>query len=73
MPVNARRTDVSAKDLLALAAIIGLLEAAATRVLRSATERVETWLPLLEELPFDQGRIAELTRVVKQRRTRLTP
>ena len=40
MPVNARRTDIGAKDLLALAASIGLPEAAAKRVLRSVTERI---------------------------------
>ena len=73
MPVNARRTDVSAKDLLALAASLGLPEVAAKRVLQSATERVEAWLPLLAELPYDQGKTAKLVRVVKQRRARLTP
>ena len=36
MPVNDRRTDVGARDLLALAASIGLPEAAVKRALQSA-------------------------------------
>lgn len=73
MPVNGRRTDVGATDVQALAGALGLPASAARRVLRQATERVELWLPLLEELPYDAGRRHKLRRVVEQRRSRLSP
>lgn len=71
MSVNSRRSDVGGSDLLALAKDVGLPARAALRVLREAAERVEGWLPLLEGLPYDAGRIATLTRVVRQRRARI--
>lgn len=73
MPVNGRRSNVGASDVLALAAELGLPARAATRVLRQATERVELWLPMLDQLPYDAGRRAELRRVIEQRRRRLVP
>lgn len=73
MPVNGRRTDVGAADVLALGAQLGLPAKATLRVLREATERVDAWLPLLDDLPFDRGRVAKLRRVVQQRCRRLTP
>lgn len=73
MPVNGRRSDVGAKDFLALSGELGLSPRAATRVLREAVELVDLWLPLLEELPYDLGRVSKLRRVINQRRRRLTP
>lgn len=73
MPVNGRRTDVGARDVQALAADLGLPPSATRRVLRQATESVERWLPLLDELPYDAGRRRTLRRVVEQRRARLSP
>ena len=73
MPVNGRRSDVGASDVLGLAEDLGLPARAARRVLTQATERVESWLPLLEQLPYDLGRRRKLVRVVEQRRRRLTP
>lgn len=72
MPVNARPSDVGAKDFLALGAELGLSSKAVTRVLREAAERVELWFPLLEDLPYDPGRITKLARVINERRRRLT-
>jgi len=71
MPVNSRRNDIGGKDLLALAHELGLPERAALRVVREAVDRVDAWLPLLDGLPYDSGRIAKLIRVVRQRRARL--
>ena len=73
MPVNGRRSDVGARDVEALAAQLGLPASATRRVLRQATERVELWLPLLDDLPYDLGRRRKLRRVVEQRRARLAP
>lgn len=73
MPVNARRSDVGARDVEALAAALGLPSKATHRVLRQATERVELWLPELDALPYDVARRRKLRRVVEQRRARLTP
>jgi serine/threonine-protein kinase HipA len=72
MPVNGRRTDAGAADVIALGTTLGLPEATSRRVLRGAVEKVEAWLPLLEELPYDRGRKDKLVRVVKQRRGRLS-
>ena len=73
MPVNGRRSDVGARDVEALAAQLGLPASATRRVLHQATERVELWLPLLDDLPYDLGRRRKLRRVVEQRRARLAP
>jgi len=73
MPVNGRRSDAGAADVVALGAAIGLPEAASRRVLRTAVERVDAWLPLLDALPYDTGRRRELVRVIRQRQRRLTP
>jgi len=73
MAVNGRRSDVGARDLLALAAALGLAEQAARRVLRNTVGAVDTWLPLLDDMPYDLARRRELARVVDQRRTRLSP
>ena len=73
IPVNGRRSDVGAADVLSLGREVGLPERATRRVLREATDRVTAWLPLLEELPYDSGKIQKLKRVVTQRRGRLAP
>jgi serine/threonine-protein kinase HipA len=72
MPVNGRRSDVGAVDVIALGTALGLPDATSRRVLRGAADKVEVWLPLLDELPYDGGRRAKLVRVVTQRRSRLT-
>lgn len=73
MPVNGRRSDVGAADVSALGAAIGLPEKVTVRILRTAVERVDDWMPLLDGLPYDEGRRRKLVRVVRQRRGRLTP
>ncbi len=73
MAVNGRRSDPGARDLVALGSAIGLPEAASHRVLRTAVERVDDWLPLLDGLPYDAGRRRKLVRVVRQRQRRLQP
>lgn len=73
MPVNGRRSDVGAPDVLALGSTLGLPDAATRRVLRTAVEQVDAWLPLLEALPYDAGRRRKLVRVIRQRQSRLRP
>jgi len=73
MSVNGRRSDVGARDLLALGHELGLAEPAGRRVLRSTVGAVDAWLPLIDDMPYDLARRRKLTRVVAQRRSRLTP
>ena len=48
MPVNGRRSDAGAADVVALGAAIGLPEAASRWVLRTAVERAGGWLRMLD-------------------------
>lgn len=73
MAVNGRRADVGAKDVTALATELGLPSKVASRVLRNAVDRVDGWLPLLAELPYDIGKRRKLERVIRQRQKRLAP
>jgi serine/threonine-protein kinase HipA len=71
LSVNGRTSDPANKDFLALGATLGLPERASRRVLAQQVERVEGWLPLLDDLPFDVGVRRKLARVVLHRRERL--
>jgi serine/threonine-protein kinase HipA len=42
------------------------------RVIDELVERVDLWLPELDSLPFDVGRIGKLRRLVTYRRRRLS-
>jgi len=61
MPVNGRRSDAGAADVVALGAAIGLPEAASRWVLR-----------MLDALPYDTGRRSKLVHMIRQRQQRLT-
>ena len=71
LSVNGRVSDPGAGDFLALAAVLGLPDRAGRRVLAQQVERVDRWLPSLDELPFDPGVRRKLIRVVEHRRRRL--
>ena len=49
MPVNGRRSDVGAVDVLALGSTLGLPDAVGRQVLRRAVEQVDRPLPLLDD------------------------
>ena len=72
MPVNGRRSDAGAADVVALGAAIGLPEAASRWVLRTAVERAGGWLRMLDALPYDTGRRSKLVHMIRQRQQRLT-
>lgn len=60
------------RDLVALGAAMDVPERAVRRVLLQVIERADLWLPNLDHLPFDEGRIRNLRRVVDYRRKRLS-
>lgn len=71
LTVNGRDDDLGVRDLLALGATLGLPERATRRVLAEQVERVDAWLPLVRELPFDPGRLRRLLAMITYRRSRL--
>lgn len=64
--------DFGADDFARLGGKLGLPERATRRVLVELAERTDRWLPTLDQLPFDRGRLNKLRRVVGHRRGRLT-
>lgn len=64
-------SDLGGKDFRALAAAAALPDRAATKIIAEQVERVDSWLTLLDDLPFDGGRLTKLKRVVKHRQARL--
>lgn len=67
------RTDagLGADDFVALGVRLGVPERATRRLLDDLTARTDRWLPDLDRLPFDAGRIRKLRRVIDHRRHRL--
>ena len=63
--------DFGAADFIALGAQLKVPERAARRVLADISKRADAWLPRLDTLPFDQGKIMKLRRVVAHRRARI--
>ncbi len=72
LSLGGRRSgDYEGRDFVALGSALGLPETATRKLVKSQAERVDAWLPLLEQLPFDPGEVHELGRVVRYRRDRL--
>lgn len=65
-------SDFGVRDFIALGAGLGVPERAVRRTLAELAERADRWLPDLDQLPFDRGRIAKLRRVIGNRRRRLS-
>lgn len=63
--------DFGGGDFVALGTALGLPHKATRKVLAAQCARVDAWLPLLDELPFDSGAVRKLRRVVTYRRGRL--
>jgi serine/threonine-protein kinase HipA len=73
MPMGGRTgEDFGAKDFISLGARLGVPERAVTRALSDLTDRVDRWLPELDDLPFDRGVRDKLRRVILHRRGRLS-
>lgn len=65
--------DFGSADFIALGRRLGVPPRAVERLLAELTERVDLWLAALSTLPFDNGKIVKLGRVIKYRRGRLMP
>jgi serine/threonine-protein kinase HipA len=72
LSLGGRRSgDYGGRDFIALGSALSLPEKATRKLVKDQVERVDAWLPLLEELPFDTGKVHKLGRVVRYRRDRL--
>lgn len=67
LSMGRRRDGLSRRSFLAFAAEVGVTERAAARVLDDLSESADGWIPRLGELPFDEGRIRDLTRLARHR------
>lgn len=64
--------DFGADDFVALGQTLGVPPRATGRALADLAERADRWLPDLDRLPFDRGKVSKLRRVIQHRRSRLT-
>ncbi len=64
-------SDFGAADFIRLGNRLDVPERAVRRVLTDLTERADLWLPALDTLPFDKGKITKLRRVISYRLSRL--
>lgn len=65
-------SEFDADDFIALGDRLGLAGRASRRSLAELVERADRWLPDLDQLPFDRGKVSKLRRVIKHRRQRLS-
>lgn len=63
-----RDGNITGRRYVELGTGLGLNEASARRTVDRVAAAVETWLPDLDELPFDEGRLTKLRRVIARRR-----
>lgn len=64
--------EFGAEDFVGLGETLGVPSRAVRRALSELAERVERWLPDLDQLPFDRAKVSKLRRVIQHRRSRLT-
>jgi serine/threonine-protein kinase HipA len=64
--------DFGVADFVGLGDRIGVPHRAVRRALADLVERTDSWLPDLDQLPLDRGKITKLKRVIDHRRRRLT-
>jgi serine/threonine-protein kinase HipA len=65
--------DFGAGDFVTLGERLCVPERAVRRTLAELADRVDRWLPDLDQLPFDRAQLTKLRRVVGHRRQRLAP
>jgi serine/threonine-protein kinase HipA len=63
--------EFDAEDFAGLGERLGVPQRATRRALTEVAERADRWLPNLDELPFDRGKISKLRRVIEHRRRSL--
>ncbi|MDP1720449.1 MAG: type II toxin-antitoxin system HipA family toxin [Candidatus Nanopelagicaceae bacterium] len=71
MTVGGKSTDLDGSDFVGLGDHLGLPERAVRRVMDEVSDRVDLWLPLINELPFPVAQAAKFVRVLNYRRKRL--
>ena len=72
LSLGGRRSgDYGGRDFVALGSALGLPEKSTHKLIKGQAARVAGWRPLLEELPFDPGKVHKLGQVVRYRRDRL--
>lgn len=64
-------SEFSSDDFARLGEMLGVPPRATRRALSELAERAGRWLPGLDQLPFDRGRINKLRRVAEHRRAKL--
>ena len=74
LPIAGKLDErVGRADFVALGDEVGVPPRATGRVLDSLLERLDTWLPGIDELPFDDRILRKFRRAVEYRRDRLAP
>lgn len=72
MPIGGRRdAGLPASTFVEFGQSIGVPERASRKVLAEIADKVDLWLPDLDELPFGFGVIKKLRRVIERRRMTL--
>jgi serine/threonine-protein kinase HipA len=65
-------SEFGVDDFIGLGRALGIPERAVRRALVELAERADRWLPDLDQLPFDRGKVGKLRRVIEHRRSRLS-
>lgn len=72
LSIGGRRgSDFGGGDFVAVGAGLGLPERAVRRILADLVDKAELWLDDLDTLPFGEGRVRKLRRVIDYRRRRV--
>jgi len=71
MTLHLKSTDFGANDFVLLGAHLGLPERAIRRIIKDISDRVDLWLPNINELPFTKAATAKFIRHTNYRRKRL--
>lgn len=71
MTLHGKSNDFGANDFVVLGAHLGLPERAVRRIIKKISDRVDLWLPQIDELPFSGASKAKFVRHINYRRKRL--
>ena len=72
LPIAGKLDErVGRADFVALGEQVGVPPRATSRVLDNLLDRLDTWLPAIDELPFDARLLHKFRRAVEYRRDRL--
>jgi len=72
MTLHRKSNDFGANDFVLLGAHLGLPERAVRRIIKDINDRVDLWLPQIDELPFASALRTKFVRHKNYRRKRLT-